>query len=163
MTNPDKLSPFDQLDTLLAPFAKDAPAAPGSAIVPTLSLGIVRAIEAKSPQEYALWEMQQCSGKQKFQALAKMGRKKATAKEDVDEFTDGIVVDAGRIDFSTLTSEDWSELEELAKLGSGARFKALKSKLARKPGIFNPGGLAAKIGRDKMGKKRFAKLAAAGK
>lgn len=49
-----------------------------------------------------------------------------------------------------------------AKLGSGARFKALEGKLKRR-GIRNPGGLAAKIGRAKYGKERFQELAAAGR
>lgn len=49
-----------------------------------------------------------------------------------------------------------------AKLGSGARFKALKAKLSKK-GIRNPGALAASIGRKKYGKARFQKLAAKGK
>lgn len=48
------------------------------------------------------------------------------------------------------------------KLGSGARFKALKKKLAAR-GAKNPGALAAWIGRKKYGKKRFAKLSAKGK
>jgi hypothetical protein len=43
-----------------------------------------------------------------------------------------------------------------AKLGTGARFKALRRK-----GI--SAGLAAYIGRKKYGKKRFAKLAARGR
>lgn len=49
-----------------------------------------------------------------------------------------------------------------AKLGSGARFKSLKNKLAKK-GATNPGGLAAYIGRKKYGAKRFAKLSTKGK
>ena len=48
------------------------------------------------------------------------------------------------------------------KLGTGARFKALKAKLSKK-GIRNPGALAASIGRKKYGKKRFQKLAARGR
>ena len=48
------------------------------------------------------------------------------------------------------------------KLGSGARFKALSSKLAAK-GARNPDALAAYIGRKKYGKKKFQKLAAKGK
>lgn len=48
------------------------------------------------------------------------------------------------------------------KLGSGARFKSLTKKLSKK-GIRNPKALAAAIGRKKYGKKRFQKLAAAGK
>lgn len=50
-----------------------------------------------------------------------------------------------------------------AKLGSGARFKSLEKKLSSKKGIYNPGGLAAAIGRKKYGKKKMAKLAAKGK
>jgi len=49
-----------------------------------------------------------------------------------------------------------------ARLGSGARFKALANKFAHK-GIENPAGLAAKIGREKYGKKRFQALAKKGK
>lgn len=49
-----------------------------------------------------------------------------------------------------------------AKLGSGARFAALKKKLAAK-GAKTPGALAAFIGRKKFGKSRFQKLAAKGK
>jgi len=48
------------------------------------------------------------------------------------------------------------------RLGSGKRFKQLSSKLKRK-GIRNPDALAAKIGRQKYGKKRFQELAAKGK
>jgi hypothetical protein len=50
-----------------------------------------------------------------------------------------------------------------AKLGSGARFSALKSKLSSRPGVRNPGALAAFIGRKKYGKKRFQGLAARGR
>jgi hypothetical protein len=49
-----------------------------------------------------------------------------------------------------------------AKLGSGKRFKALKSSLARR-GARNPGAFAAHIGRRKYGKARMAKMAAAGR
>jgi hypothetical protein len=49
-----------------------------------------------------------------------------------------------------------------AKLGSGARFKALKKKLAKK-GVRSPGGLAAFIGRKKYGKKKFASLSRKGR
>lgn len=49
-----------------------------------------------------------------------------------------------------------------AKLGNGARFKALAEKL-KKQGAYNPSALAAYIGRKSLGKKRFQKLAAAGK
>ena len=50
-----------------------------------------------------------------------------------------------------------------APLGSGERFAALKSKLSKRPGVTNPGALAAFIGRKKYGKKRFAKLSAKGR
>lgn len=49
------------------------------------------------------------------------------------------------------------------KLGSGKRFNKLKMRLSKKPGIINPGALAATIGRKKFGKERFQKLAEAGK
>ncbi len=48
------------------------------------------------------------------------------------------------------------------KLGSGKRFKALKSKLSRK-GVRDPGALTAFIGRKKFGKKKFQSLAAKGR
>ncbi len=50
-------------------------------------------------------------------------------------------------------------LDELARLGSGARFKALVTKL-RKKGARDPKALAAKIGMKKFGKEQFQKLAA---
>jgi hypothetical protein len=49
-----------------------------------------------------------------------------------------------------------------ARLGSGKRFATLKRKLSRK-GVRNPSALAASIGRKKYGKKRMAKMAAAGR
>lgn len=49
-----------------------------------------------------------------------------------------------------------------AKLGSGARFKALTKKLSKK-GVSNPKGLAAFIGRKKYGKTKFQQLAAKGR
>jgi hypothetical protein len=49
------------------------------------------------------------------------------------------------------------------KLGSGARFAALKSELASRPGVTNPGALAAYIGRKKYGASRFAELSRKGK
>ena len=51
----------------------------------------------------------------------------------------------------------------VAPLGSGGRFAALKAKLGKKPGINNPGGLAAKIGRSKYGAKKMASMSAAGR
>lgn len=49
------------------------------------------------------------------------------------------------------------------KLGSGARFKKLKSKLSKEKGVTNPGALAAAIGRKKYGNKKMSKMAANGK
>ena len=48
------------------------------------------------------------------------------------------------------------------KLGTGARFKALKGKLAKK-GAKSPGALAAWIGRKKYGAKKMAKMSAKGR
>lgn len=48
------------------------------------------------------------------------------------------------------------------KLGTGARFKALTKKLAKK-GASNPKALAAFIGRKRLGKKKMASLAAKGR
>lgn len=48
------------------------------------------------------------------------------------------------------------------RLGSGKRFAALKSKLAKR-GARNPGALAAYIGRRKYGAKRMARWAAKGR
>ena len=45
-----------------------------------------------------------------------------------------------------------------AKLGSGGRFRALRAKLASRPGVRDPDALAAAIGRKKYGAARFAKL-----
>mgnify|MGYP001567808747 FL=1 len=49
------------------------------------------------------------------------------------------------------------------KAGTGARFKRLKKTLAKRKGVKNPGALAAFIGRKKFGKRRMAKMAAAGR
>lgn len=50
-----------------------------------------------------------------------------------------------------------------ARLGSGARFAALKNKLAHRPGVTNPGALAAYIGRKKYGNAKFNSLSAKGR
>lgn len=49
------------------------------------------------------------------------------------------------------------------RLGGGGRFAALKGELAHRPGVKNPGALAAYIGRKKLGKERFQSLAAKGR
>ena len=48
------------------------------------------------------------------------------------------------------------------KVGGGGRFEKLKEHLNKK-GIKDPGALAASIGREKYGKKKFQKLASKGK
>lgn len=49
------------------------------------------------------------------------------------------------------------------KLGSGARFAALKAKLGHRKGIRNPGALAAAIGAKKYGRSKMSAMAAAGR
>ena len=51
----------------------------------------------------------------------------------------------------------------MARLGTGARFRALKNRLSRRKGVTNPGALAAYIGRRKYGNRRFARLSARGR
>jgi hypothetical protein len=51
---------------------------------------------------------------------------------------------------------------EMTKPGEGARFAAVE-KSAKLGGAKNPGAVAAKIGRDKYGPKKFAAMAAAGR
>lgn len=46
---------------------------------------------------------------------------------------------------------------------SMSRFDKLKAKLGRKKGIYSPGGLAAKIGREKYGKKKMIMMSIAGR
>lgn len=50
-----------------------------------------------------------------------------------------------------------------ARLGSGARFAALKNKLADRPGVTDPAALAAYIGRKKYGAKKMAAMSAKGR
>ena len=49
------------------------------------------------------------------------------------------------------------------KLGTGARFAALKAKIAKRGGVRDPGAVAAAIGRKKYGAAKMAKMAAAGR
>jgi len=49
-----------------------------------------------------------------------------------------------------------------AKLGSGARFKAVEA-AAKKSGAKNPAGVAAAAGMKKYGKAKMEKMAAAGR
>lgn len=59
-------------------------------------------------------------------------------------------------------SKDPYEKAKKAPLGSGKRFAALRESLARK-GVDDPDALAAWIGRQKYGKKKFQQLAAKGR
>lgn len=52
--------------------------------------------------------------------------------------------------------------QKTAKLGSGARFKALEKSIAA-GGAKNPGAVAAAIGRKKFGAKKLGKLSARGR
>lgn len=54
-------------------------------------------------------------------------------------------------------------MEHKSKLGSGKRFARLKATLSHKPGIKDPGALAAKIGMNKYGKTKMEHLAQKGK
>lgn len=51
------------------------------------------------------------------------------------------------------------EKAKKAKLGSGARFAALKKTIATKGKVRNPAAVAASIGMKKYGKKKMLKLA----
>lgn len=62
-------------------------------------------------------------------------------------------------DFEALDGGPGPAASRAAKLGSGARFKALQASLAAK-GAHDPGALAAYIGRKKLGKGKFTALAA---
>ena len=50
-----------------------------------------------------------------------------------------------------------------SKLGSGARFRALKKSIGHHGGVRNPGAVAASIGRKKYGKTAFQHMASAGR
>lgn len=62
-----------------------------------------------------------------------------------------------------LKSKSMAKPNARAPVGQGGRFAALKQKLASKPGITNPGALAASIGRKKYGAKKFAGLSLKGR
>lgn len=49
------------------------------------------------------------------------------------------------------------------RLGGGGRFAQVEHSVAGKKGVYNPGGLAAYIGRRSLGKAKFQHLATAGK
>lgn len=49
------------------------------------------------------------------------------------------------------------------ELGGGGKFASLTNELSHKPGIFNPAGLAASIGRKKYGNKKMSSMANKGR
>jgi hypothetical protein len=92
----------------------------------------------------------------------------------VQEVSTGIGV-GSNVNISSLTPPSTDGFEEVevrriinltsmpkAKLGSGARFKSLTKKLAKK-GATNPKALAAYIGRKKYGNAKMSRLAAKGR
>ena len=56
-----------------------------------------------------------------------------------------------------------AKVQKTAPLGGGARFAALKASIAARPGVREPGAVAAFIGRKKFGKAKFQAMAAAGR
>lgn len=54
-------------------------------------------------------------------------------------------------------------MKKAPKIGTGARFAALKQRLAGRKGVTSPAGLAAYIGRKKFGAAKMAKLSAKGR
>lgn len=56
-----------------------------------------------------------------------------------------------------------SEPSAKAKMGSGKRFKALEKKLSKEKGVYDPAGLAAALGRAKVGSSKMSKMAAKGR
>lgn len=54
-------------------------------------------------------------------------------------------------------------MDKKPKLGSGERFKKLKATLSKKPGIKDPGALAAAIGRKKFGNAKMQSMALKGR
>lgn len=54
-------------------------------------------------------------------------------------------------------------IDKSMELGGGGRFAKLKNELAQKPGVTNPGALAAAIGRKKYGDNKMSSMAAKGR
>lgn len=48
------------------------------------------------------------------------------------------------------------------KLGGGGRFQKLEGKLAKEPGVKDPGAVAAAIGREKYGNEKMSAMSAHG-
>lgn len=54
-------------------------------------------------------------------------------------------------------------MDKQPPLGSGERFEALATKVAKEPGVRDPKAVAAAAGRKSLGASKFNKLAQAGK
>ena len=78
--------------------------------------------------------------------------------DDLDGLPDLTGLDVPDFDAAAGLPPEGDVSRAMPKLGTGARFAALKVKLAAK-GASNPGALAAYIGRRKFGKAKFAALA----
>lgn len=49
------------------------------------------------------------------------------------------------------------------KLGGGGRFQKLENSLSKRPGVTDPGALAASIGRKKYGAEKMSEMSAKGR
>jgi len=78
--------------------------------------------------------------------------------DDLSDLPDLAGLDIPDFDAAAGVAPEGDMSRAMPKLGTGARFAALKAKLAAK-GASNPGALAAYIGRRKFGKKKFTALA----
>ena len=66
------------------------------------------------------------------------------------------------VNLGAATLAAWEMLDS-PKLEGGEKFAALSKKLSQEPGVKDPDALAASIGREKYGKEKFQKMAAAGR
>jgi phage head maturation protease len=87
--------------------------------------------------------------------------------DDLSDLPDLSGIGTAELDSAAQTDPEhqtWNAAGDVqrAKLGTGSRFAALKSKLTQQ-GAKDPGALAAKIGKAKYGKAKFAALAAKAK
>lgn len=101
--------------------------------------------------------------KKKSKRMSKSAYEKSAMDKKIDKITgykEGSKKDEAMD--KVVSSKMRSKSYRKPKLGSGARFKQLKGKLAAK-GATNPSALAAYIGRKKYGAKKMGKLSAAGK
>lgn len=83
----------------------------------------------------------------------------------IDKSTDTYQVDKPKSTADALKNTRAKQMEDLGLKdgGSVSKFDKLKGKLAKEPGVTNPGGLAAAIGRKKFGAAGMAAKAAAGR